>query len=768
MTDRRPVRITRRASLPPLECIRAGTLDGLLAALSLEGIANPVVADLSLGAWRSHELARSCFAQLEVAWPLPSPTPPEWRGFTSTWMAPISADGSVQRDAAAAVIGDWIDSEGRGDSAALSALMLAEGLLAALDDEPLSLVVLAPRFGLPWQTESALFLRYLAYGKRPADRLILLGDEHLGKDECAGFELRWSDAPARPPRPRPTGLVPLVPSCLDPKTQQALGAEGHALRAGWRLVPPEWRIAPSATPRLVYDRLAAAPVDSWLLSFAHVHGNNYFVDPWFLCAEANQRLAEGGHDIALRLMERAAVCAQRAADRAAIQALAQGFRIALMRYGEVIAAPDPSPALSPSLRGALMMTKGWGLVMSGHARRAEPYMESARELLGPIFGRNRQFLYLLNISALNRVNLGDLDGAMALEKEIEAASAALEDSDYHLAYVNWINIARLHRRRHEFDIAETYYERAFATTAGARTESDLVYINVCMARLHAARGNIRAAFLAWLRAALHWLSCDAPEALGWRVLSTVLGRKATPADTPVPEMAMALSKHLRAAAASAGVTSLPEISRCAPTFMRADRALISGGAAALTSAEAIGADGFGVIVTAAPGCPAFDDPCHETLAALVRDLLALEARCSTLVEYPTILVDDRHGQELPTVHEELIATCLRRSVNRARFNGEVIELPASRRAALLDCTEVRRGPAVARVEPLCDGCRIYFKRYRSPCLLSADEGAVLAAADAGVTLPDLWPQLKRERDEVIGLVRQLEAKRVVEIRVDLR
>lgn len=768
MTGKRPVRITRRATLPRLDGIRAGTLDGLLAALSLEGIDNPVIADLSLGAWRSHELARSCFAQLKVAWPLPAPTPPELRKFTSTWIASPGADGGAQGDAAASVIGDWIDSEGRGDSAALSALTLAEELLTALDEQPLSLAVLAPRFGLPWQTESALFLRYLAYGRRPIDRLILVGEEHAGEDERPGFEVRWKDAPARPPRPRPAGLVALVPGCLDPKTQQALRPEGHSLRAGWRLVPPEWRSAPSATPRLEYDRLAAAPVDAWLLSFAYVHGNNYFVDPWFLCAEANQRLAEGGPDIALRLMERAAVCAQRPADRAAIQALAQGFRIALMRYGELIAAPDPSPVLAPSLRGALLMTKGWGLVMSRQAQRAEPYMESARELLKPIFRRNRQFLYLLNISALNRVNLGDLDGAMALEKEIETASAALEDRDYRLDYVNSINIARLHRRRNEFDLAETYYERAFATTAGARTESDLVYTNVCMARLRAARGNTRDAFLAWLRAALHWLSCDAPEALGWRVLSAVLGRKATPADTPVEQMALALSKQLHAAAASAGVASPPEMSRRAPTFMRANRALISAGAAALTSAEAIGADGFGVIVTAAPGHPSFDGPGHETLAALVCDLLAAEARCPTLVDYPSILVDDGHGQEAPTTREELIATCLRLSLNRARFNGEVWELPASRRAALLDFAVVRRGPAVASVDPLDDGCRVYFKRYLSPCLLSADEAAVLAATDAAVTLPNLWSQLGRGRDEVVGLVRKLEAARAVEIRLELR
>src|SRR5262245_900981 len=103
----RRARITRTPDLPSVTGIRAGTLDGLWTALASRRVHDPVVADLSLGEWRSHELARSCFAQLEIPWPLPVATPPD-------------------PAAAAPVIGDWIDSEGRGDSAMRVALDLAE------------------------------------------------------------------------------------------------------------------------------------------------------------------------------------------------------------------------------------------------------------------------------------------------------------------------------------------------------------------------------------------------------------------------------------------------------------------------------------------------------------------------------------------------------------------------------------------------------------------------------------------------------------------
>jgi tetratricopeptide (TPR) repeat protein len=741
----RRARITRTPDPPPVNAIRAGTLDGLLTALARCGAIDPVVADLSMGEWRSHELARSCFAQLEIPWPLPPVTPRD----------PV---------AAASVIGDWIDSEGRGDSAVRVALDLAETLFGALDQHPLSLVVLMPRFASRWQAESAAFLRYLAQGARSDDRLILVGDEHANAQPCAGVALQWSDAPAGTPRPRPPGLVALVPGTVDPATARALDAGGHPLRAGWTLVPPEWRRAPAVTSRLEFDRLAAAPVDPWLRAFAQVHGNNYFVDSWFLCAEAMQRLAEGSHGIALELMDRAAACSSSLADRAILSALAQGFRIALMRYGEAAAAPDPSPALPPLQRGALHMTKGWGLVMTGQAARAEPYLQSASELLEAAVGRNRQFLYLVNISALNRLNLGDHEGALAMEKQIEADSAALDDVDARFDYVNSINIARLYRRRNEFELAATYYARAFATTAGARTESDLVYANVCHARLDVARGRTLDCFHAWLRASLHWLSCDAPEALGWRVQSAILGRKALPASTPVEHVAGALAAHLRSAAEAAMCFDVGNalrgcMGRAAPApppaVLRTDRARIDRDAV-----QAIGAPGFSVFAAASPERAATSGPCQQALASMVTAFIAAAARAPALSDFPTILVDDGGGQEMPINRNELFAACLRLSVSRARFDGVDYELSPD---ALLECAVIRRGPAVARY----DRGHVHFKRYFAPRPLSVAEAEVIAACDRPVLLYALSHEIGRPRDDVLGLVRALEAARVLEIRLEL-
>ena len=73
----------------------------------------------------------------------------------------------------ASVIGDWIDSEGRGDAAQRSGVLLAEILFGAMDKRPLTLVLLVPRFRLRWRGEDLAFLQYLAHGARPQDRIIL-------------------------------------------------------------------------------------------------------------------------------------------------------------------------------------------------------------------------------------------------------------------------------------------------------------------------------------------------------------------------------------------------------------------------------------------------------------------------------------------------------------------------------------------------------------------------------------------------------------------
>ena len=570
---------------------------------------------------------------------------------------------------------------------------------------------------------------------------------------CSGATRhRRRDGRARP-------ISALVPGAVDPDSR-GLGVTGHRIAAGWVLIAPEWRRAPDPQSRLEHDRLAASPVADGLHAFAQLRGHNHFVDPWFLCTEAFRRLAEGGQGLALELLQRAAACARTLDDRAALQSLAQGFRIALMRYDEAAAAADPSPALAPDLRGALLMTKGWGLAMSGRYVEADPYLREARELLEPRFGSRMQYLYLLNIHALVRAGLSDFDGAMALERRVENGCHALPERDARLDYVNAINIARLHRRLGELDHASERYAHAFACTAGARTESDLVYLNVCVARLAAAQdGSAAAALSAWLRAALHWLSARAPDAIGWRVLSAIVGRKALPSQTGFSDVADALSSQLRAAMDRAGAAvATPD--RPPPVFARA-------GAEPIDAGVAFGAPGWSVIAVPWSEPRAVDSPAVSGLAALVHGLLS--AAAPELAHATTLLVDDSLGREMAVEREELIDTCVRLGVPRAHVNGERLELPPVEREAIEDRSHVLQGAAVASIDvapgPGGRGHRVArFRRYRPPYRLSAVEETILAACRGGATIIELCSRLSLPRAELVQVVRGLERERVVEVR----
>jgi tetratricopeptide (TPR) repeat protein len=787
MNVKRPSRITRHATLPSIHGIRrATTLEGLLKALEDPGLAATIVADLSLGEWRAHELARTCFAQTEQAWPLPEPSV-EISGSQEAgwgWIDPGPADrdpsAAARQEHAGAMIGDWIDAEGRGESSVQQALWLAESLLDALGARPLELVVVAPAFGAKWRRGSLSFLTFLAHGVRPGDQLIIATLDESSPN-LPGMSVQWRDAPPLPPRPAAPGLGALFPGALDRDAQQALDfADGYPLRGGLALVPPEWRCGFSKTSRMQFDRLSAASVPSWLKAFAQMHGNNYFVDPWFLCAQANLRLAEGGHEIALDLLERAATCARSLRDRAVLSALLQGHRIALMRYGEVVSAPDPSAALPDSLAGALHMTKGWGLVMSAQAERAEPYMQRARELLQPVLGPHAtQFLYLLNISALNRLNLGDYETALRIEKEIEAVAAppSSGECDYRLRYVNSINIARLYRRADRFDLAESYFDQAFETTAGARTQSDLIYTNVCQARLYTAQGHSIAAMRAWIRAALHWLSADAPEALGWRVLSAIVGRKATAVDASPEEVAQALFANLSKSAELSGVklSSNPSAGQC--VFVRAERA-------AAAPFLAIGAEGFSILLSNGPATPprwlgdfrpvltvhpsaagkladggAFRGPQRDELAGLALALICGICNAGDLLKNVAILVDDRLGCEMAATREEIVDTAVRWNIGQTCWGGQSIPISSELRAELLRKASVQPGPAVARIDCGPAGAVVRFKRYFPARILSTDEAsAVTRLVKEGEPLcPELFQ-----------VVRNLESDRVLAVRVTLK
>jgi tetratricopeptide (TPR) repeat protein len=591
-----------------------------------------------------------------------------------------------------------------------------------------------------------------------------------------GYAVPQADDPTQVPAGSlaPTTIAALVPGLIEPQLHDllavALPSAGVVLIPlvhGFNLVAPEFRRPPAAVAQYEYDWLAViARPFPWLAAYAQCFSADELVDPTLLHVEARRRWSEGAASVALRLADRAVDCARTTREREQLQCWAEGVRIALQRFDELADVPDPPDAAAPVMRGFLLEARGWGLVMSGRAAEAGPHLQRAQELLSPHAG-SREYLYLLNISALGALRSGDIAGAIELEETIAKGAALLDPRDWSLEYLNALNLARLHRHLGDVEGARSAYVRAFDVTSGTRSDSELVYTNVILGRVDAASGRRDDTLQCALRASMHWLSSRVPEAIGSRTLAAILERQWPLTSRPTcEEVAAALLAQLTDAALASGQPPIVaavqrDVREPIPAFARSNLA----GDLQL-EAVAAGCDGVGFLA-AQPRTRirwARDDQLQ--LGALVRALLdALCPGCGVETA-GTIIVDDNFGREVPMSAPELLGLCIRLGLPRMVFSDRVVELDRDRRAHLERTSEVRLGPAVARIEGTGASRRIVFKRVRKPRPIGVGEDLVV---DSIRERPSMARLASRATDgavgDVVGLVRTLEADRVVTVHV---
>jgi tetratricopeptide (TPR) repeat protein len=679
------------------------------------------------------------------------------------------------------VIGGFIDAEGRGDTATLTALDLVSRITSSALGDVRVLAVIVPRFGLPWEREDLLFVRFLAQALTgETQRVVLVWTGPEEPSLPADWTVSWTEEhPEAPSQVRPS-LAGLIPGVLDDDALAALSlvepvAPGACLPLprGHLLVAPESRRDPRLVSRFDYDKLALVTRPAGRLhTYALFHGNNFYVDPWALWAQARQELEGGGYGVALRLAARAQECARDPMQLGVLQSLAQGIRIASQRFAEAAASPDPSPAVPDGLRSFLLQAKGWALVMSDDPVGAEPYFQGAHALLDRGQRADREYLYLLNIWALNRFKLDDLEGALALEREIEARHARLPRRDWRLEYVNSINIARICRRQGAYETAEHYYLGAFATTQGARTEGDGLYTNVCFARLNEAWGRSAEPFAHWMRAALHWVSSSVPEALGSRVATTIVSRKVAP-DKPDPEeVSEAIESALAASARAAGLAEAAAAIEAAnrsgepPVFVRADRFAEDLEPGAVDCA--VLGSGWSVLSSRMPSPVQLQSPRYRRLRSTLLDLIRLDCPGDLLRGAITFIVDDSCGTEMPTTLRELVELSLRRRLRSLVVNGKLLEINDETRARLERKLRVRIGHAVEGVRRKGPEVWVTFKRYLAPRLLSDQEARILERLNVPVVVDELGEQLfggDVARAHFLPLLRSMERSRLVNLEV---
>lgn len=737
--------ITRRAAAPAVEAFTAPTeADFMHAVAVLAQGRRWIGADLSLGAWRGHQLARELAEQLgldELEQRLPA----------------IGAS-DAGRDYAD-VVARLIDQESAGEHARSVAYLHACRTVAAVEREQVGLiVVVAPRAGFAWENEDVWFLRFLSAGLASlSSRLVLAADADAVVAPFPTRPLALPPGSSGLPRVKVPARAAAIPGMFDCRWSAALEITGESLSAlalpGNRaLLPPS-----SRSRRLEWPALPASfPV--WLHAAGQCARPASARDPASLQAAAAQRFAEGGYGIALRLVEKAQEAAQDPLQWAALESQAQSMRIAALDFAAAGERPAPGANLPREYRRNLALGKAWGLALTGQAAAAEPLFALARELSGDLT-RDRLGLYILNISALNKLRLGQVGEAFAFEGQIERA---LETGahDWHISYINSINLARLHRGAKDLAASRRCFERAFATATGLRSESDHVYFNLCQGRLEMAAGRPAAALPALLRAALHWLSLEVPEALAPRVVRSMTPKGELPAADVVEPVSQRLEAELlEAFRETTGGAELPR----PPSHIVFRRARE---VARIADAVVFGAPGWGVIGSERESPPCFVGAAYEGLRDTVVGLLRLQQPQMAEGVVGTIFTDDRCGVELPATPSELLDVAVRWRASAVCFGAERMALSPD----IAQAIEERAGLALADglddVARAPDGLVVRFKRYRSPQVLRGVWAELVLFAHEEATVAEISARIDRPVAAVVEALRVLEREHIVVISSD--
>ncbi len=690
-------------------------------------------ADLSCGPWRGHWLARDLCEQLD----LPEPEP----------IQPSLHDAYRHSDAYADTVSQLIDAESRGDGNFTAAYTLACRITERIRTDAISHVfVVAPQGDHIWGTENLHLLKLLSdAARRYGFQLWCISRGDCALSAVAGIEWVPFNAPLAQALPEEgSPLAGLLLTAWLAAVNPALPC--LRLRDGRVLISPNARRG--CIDDLQRRRLSALTLPDHLRAYLALSDSKQDVP--FMQASAGRCFAEGGYDAAMALLDGIDTRALGALQRAAVEAQKQRISIALMRFERAAAGMLPGEAMPDDVKASLYQSKAWGLVMTGHAPEASRYFDLAREHFDSE-GSPRLALYLLNISALAKLKSNDIDGALLLEKEIESRLQDPVRRDWHLRYINALNLARIYKRIGDLDRSAWYYHVAFSVTSGVRTDSDLLYMNLCHAQLETLAGNTEAAFHHWLRAATHWLSNPLPEALAPRVAQAVRGKPLNDSEADVEAISATLDKALRNAASERGVTFAP--AEQAVAFARltgpgqADMCVLGEGLTiALSSQEIVASPFVG---------PQYDALKHTVMGILVAMFPAID-----LSGVRSILSESRQGMELPLSLREASWSCCRYDIRVLTHAGRQYTVTAQDDDMLANFV-VRPGAGIAAVVRSGERLGIHFKRYLSPIELDGHERAIVECLAQPLSLAQLSQRLGRSIQACANDVRSLEDRHVV-------
>ncbi|MCG8476333.1 MAG: hypothetical protein MI784_12770 [Cytophagales bacterium] len=707
--------------------------------LSVENLAKACLfSDLSLGAWKGHWLVHELSRQLNID--VYSKVQP---------LIGIESEDQRYED----TINRLIDNESTGDQNFLIAYESCKKIIPALVKRNIEwILIIPPAQEHFWEQENLQFIQLLSAGLENTPCKIALLNY-----EGASIPRNWNVAFDFPKGIQPVSRKSFpIPGVVDGRL--ALALEGLIPSSSLYLPGNHVVIAPSergkekANPAFFINILKNEENFSHLRTCFEIQGLKNISDTDFLQWEAAKRFSEGGYGVALRILEAVRLKTVDRLKMASVVSQIQNIRIALMYFSEAASEEIPSEDLPNEYKATLYQSKAWGLVMTNRAKEAEPFFDLARKYFSEEI-YPRAYLYLLNIAALNKLRMGNLEAAFALEKEIENKLAQQNNTDWHILYINSINQARLNKKIKNYESAQAYYLKAFHINSSLKTESDLLYFNLCFAQLEELRGNDQMAFIYWLRVCVHWLSNEVPEALAPRVAQAVLRKGLTSERGHAEEISKRLKEDLQAIAVknSFVVRNIDEKENLC--FSRIERAFES-------PEIAVGTAGMGFIASSKEQKSVFSGKEYNALKTLVYQVLC--GLLPELKQYKTIFTDTHFGNELPVSSQELVSSCIRNRISKVVFGESRYFFSENEQLNLLMSSKMKICDAVAFVGRREDLFIIHYKRYKKPVVLSEMEKSILEKTTGNSKVADIYETFGRD-DSILDVLRKMEEKRLITI-----
>lgn len=395
----------------------------------------------------------------------------------------------------------------------------------------------------------------------------------------------------------------------------------------------------------------------------------------------------------------------------------QYMRVASQHYQAAADEEVHAEDLDPELHHALYLTKAWGCILSRQIDRAK-YCFSQAGMSMHYQPSDINSLYRMNIFALLQHLSGNTHNALLIENSIQSAIQQLNEPRPQIEYINSINLARLNRYTRNFSQSISHYNAAFNTVTGIKSETDFIYSNVCYGMLHEKQADSTKALHHWLKASLHWLVSDTPEALGWRAVRAIMQPDFKPRSQLNPDrISHALFGKLRELADACDINiNLKKTPHLA--------IILGDHTSHFQNSQSYAIDGLSTITSQFRSTITYSSAQIE-LAHLVTALLYFYLPI-TETNVTTLIVDRTDGNEIPQNLHSVMRSCLLHNIFQVTINHKKIHLDYKLRCLLQENLLLTPSPSILEFKYMqCDYPYVKHKRYYYRKRLTKSESELL-------------------------------------------